>query len=56
MASRTRSMSPRTARVAVLSLIVTLAGGQAWADDPSGFLETVHKHVTLTSTVPNNGD
>ena len=26
------------------------------ADEPRGFLETVHKHVTLTSTVPDNGD
>jgi len=23
---------------------------------PQGFLETVHKHITLTSTVPTNGD
>jgi hypothetical protein len=28
----------------------------ARADEPRGFLETVHKHVTLTSTVPDNGD
>jgi hypothetical protein len=28
----------------------------AHADEPRGFLETVHKHVTLTSTVPDNGD
>ena len=28
----------------------------ARADEPRGFLETVRKHVTLTSTVPDNGD
>jgi hypothetical protein len=26
------------------------------AAEPAGFLETVHHHVTLTSTVPENGD
>ena len=35
--------------------MVTLAL-PAWADEPRGFLETVKKHVTLTSTVPDNGD
>jgi hypothetical protein len=34
----------------------TIAARQARADDPIGFLETVHKHVTLTTTVPANGD
>ncbi len=28
----------------------------AQADEPRGFLETVHKHVTLGSTVADNGD
>ena len=28
----------------------------AKADEPRGFLETVKKHATLTSTVPENGD
>ncbi|MEA2726575.1 MAG: hypothetical protein QOF70_1050, partial [Acetobacteraceae bacterium] len=28
----------------------------ASADEPGGFLETVRKHVTLTSTVADNGD
>ncbi len=32
------------------------AGVSAAADEPRGFLETVKKHVTLTSTVPDNGD
>jgi hypothetical protein len=35
--------------------LVTLAL-PARADEPRGFLETVKKHVTLTSTVPDNGD
>ncbi len=28
----------------------------AYADQPAGFLETVHRHATLTSTVTDNGD
>jgi hypothetical protein len=28
----------------------------SWADDARGFLETVKRHTTLTSTVPENGD
>ncbi len=28
----------------------------AWADQPHGMLETVHRHSTLTSTVTDNGD
>jgi hypothetical protein len=35
--------------------LVTLAL-PARADEPRGFLETVKKHVTLSSTVPDNGD
>jgi hypothetical protein len=31
-------------------------GSPARADEPRGFLETVKKHATLTSTVPENGD
>jgi hypothetical protein len=30
--------------------------GSALADPPRGFLETVHRHTTLTSTVTDNGD
>lgn len=56
-----RCTSAGTAVVAALSVVafamsgVTTAG-RARADQPHGFLETVHKHVTLTSTVPDNGD
>ena len=31
------------------------AGG-AWASEPKGFLETIHKHATLASSVTDNGD
>jgi hypothetical protein len=42
-----------TALVALALLPLALP---AQADEPRGFLETVKKHVTLTSTVPDNGD
>jgi hypothetical protein len=41
--------------VILATALVTLAL-PARADEPRGFLETVKKHVTLTSTVPDNGD
>ncbi len=37
-------------------LLALLPCSAALADAPRGFLETVHRHVTLTSTVPDNGD
>ena len=40
----------------LFALIVTIAAGAASADEPRGFLETIHRHQTLTSTVPENGD
>jgi len=39
-----------------LAFCVTLLCGSAFGDEPKGFLETVHRHVTLTSTVTDNGD
>jgi hypothetical protein len=33
-----------------------LAAGASHADEPKGFLETVKRHATLTSTVTDNGD
>jgi len=33
-----------------------LAAGASRADEPKGFLETVKRHATLTSTVTDNGD
>jgi hypothetical protein len=39
------------------SLLIALTFlAAAHADEPQGFLETVKKHATLTSTVPENGD
>jgi hypothetical protein len=42
----------------IASLVVGLAmpARSVSADEPRGFLETVKKHVTLTSSVPENGD
>jgi len=40
--------------VAIASL--ALATHLAYADGPKGLLETLHKHVPLTATVPDNGD
>jgi hypothetical protein len=40
---------------ALLASLLTVAIGTAHAE-PRGFLETIHKHSTLTSTVPDNGD
>jgi hypothetical protein len=55
-----RDSQPGSVRIATVmaALILALAmpTGPASADDPRGFLETVKKHVTLTSTVPENGD
>ncbi len=47
-----------------LSCVARLAAALLWcglalparADAPHGFLETVHRHTTLTSTVSDNGD
>jgi hypothetical protein len=39
-------------RAAALAMLAT----SAQAEGPQGFLETVHRHITLTSTVTDNGD
>ncbi len=45
----------RTARC--LAVLATLGlAPAAMADQPHGFLETVHRHTTLTSTITDNGD
>ncbi len=36
--------------------ILGVGAGSALADEPKGFLETIHRHVTLASTVTDNGD
>jgi hypothetical protein len=45
-------------RMLISAAVVLLAAafGSAAADQPRGFLETVRHHVTLTSTVTDNGD
>jgi hypothetical protein len=40
----------------VAGLVAAGPCGTAFADEPRGFLETIHRHQTLTSTVPENGD
>jgi hypothetical protein len=49
-------MSCSDHRGIVLAAAMILASGAALADQPHGFLETVHRHTTLTSTVTENGD
>ena len=39
-----------------LAAVLTVLAAPARADGAQGFLETVKKHATLTSTVPENGD
>jgi hypothetical protein len=49
----------RTAALAGFALLAGLLadlGGAARAEGARGFLETVRKHITLGSTVPDNGD
>ena len=40
----------------LLMLMAVFVARTAWADAPHGFLETVHRHTTLSSTVTDNGD
>ena len=52
-----RNMTKSLASAGLLIAAVSaLAGGVANAADPKGFLEGIHKHTTLTSSVPENGD
>jgi hypothetical protein len=39
-----------------LGLLLTGVAGAAQADVPKGMLESIHRHVTLTSSVTDNGD
>ena len=49
--------TPHRARAAARVALLTIAMAvPAMAEQPRGFLETVKRHVTLTSTVPENGD
>jgi hypothetical protein len=43
--------------ISAAAMLVSLAlTGRATADEPKGYLETVRRHVTLASTVTDNGD
>ena len=45
---------PHLTKLSVAALLALAAS--AYADEPRGFLEGIHKHVTLTTTVTANGD
>ena len=53
--NRTKNWLGRGAACA-LAVSLALATRGALAADSQGLLETVHRHTTLTSTVPDNGD
>src|ERR1700761_9355369 len=59
-AGRGALMNPVIRQPAPLAMLVAgvlaLTAGAARADGETGFLETVKKHVTLTSAVADNGD
>lgn len=38
------------------ALLAAALASSTWAAEPKGFLETIHHHVTLTSSVADNGD
>jgi DNA-binding beta-propeller fold protein YncE len=38
------------------ALLAVLSAVPGWADTTQGLLETIHKHITRTSTVTDNGD
>jgi hypothetical protein len=44
------------ARALLLGMLFAGTSGAALADAPKGMLESIHRHVTLTSTVTDNGD
>ena len=46
----------RTTLALGLAALLATAAAPAWAEGQQGFLETIHRHSTLTSTVPDNGD
>jgi DNA-binding beta-propeller fold protein YncE len=43
-------------RFTALSALAALIAAFASADEPKGFLENIHRHITLTTTVTPNGD
>ena len=51
-----RSHPRRSAGALALLCVVSIATRAGAADPSHGFLEHIHRHATLTSTVPDNGD
>ena len=51
-----RSRQTGAGLAAILTAALVTLALPARADEPRGFLETVKKHATLSSTVPDNGD
>jgi len=56
MSFECRSRRTAAGLAAILTAAVVALALPARADEPRGFLETVKKHATLSSTVPDNGD
>ncbi len=50
-----RSLSSVFLPATMFAVLLVLAGS-AQSAEPTGFLETVHRHSVVTSTVPDNGD
>jgi hypothetical protein len=48
--------APPRRRMVPLTLLLMVVWGVADAAEPKGMLETIHRHVTLTSSVTDNGD
>src|SRR5580658_4960906 len=42
--------------VGLLAGLFAMTVNMAQADEPNAFLPAIHRHITLTSTVPDNGD
>jgi len=48
--------TPRAVCAGLLALLLLASASIAAAAEPKGLLETIHRHVTLTSSVTDNGD
>jgi hypothetical protein len=56
MMNRYQVRSTRLPMLLTLGLALTLPAGMVSAAERQGLLETIHRHMTLTSSVPENGD
>jgi hypothetical protein len=43
-------------RLAAIITLLAVTSAPVHAEEPRGLLETLHRHVTLASTIPDNGD